>query len=862
MPDHETVNARAAWPAPKRATLAERVPAEGTIEPGEILNRFLDWVEALGLEPYPAQADALLELMAGCHVILNTPTGSGKSLVAQALHFKAICEGRWSCYTSPTKALASEKFFDLCGVFGPENVGMLTGDASINRDAPVLCCTAEILSDMLLRGGPGVAPPYVVMDEFHYYADPQRGVAWQVPLISAPDTTFLIMSATLGDVSLIARRLLAFSGRPVATVSSDERPVPLDYEYRETPIQETVENLLARRMVPLYIVNFTHDECAELAQALTSIDVCSRDETTRIAEALKDTRFHTPYGKELRRFLRFGIAVHHAGLLPRYRLLVEQLAQQGLLKIICGTDTLGVGVNIPIRTVLFAKLAKYDGERTGILTARDFKQIAGRAGRKGFDEQGSVICQAPEHIIARRRLAERPTSAGKRPRAKAPPTGTVVWERNTFDKLVGRPPEPLVSRFRVSHGMILNVLQREPGGDPAASGYAALVGLVCRSHEDDSAKRRLLREAAALFRALRRAGIVGLARDEVSGRNELRVSTELQADFSLHQTLSLYLVDAVSVLEPRDPDYALDVLSLAEAILEDPRRILVQQERKAKAALLARLKAEHVPYEERLAQLEAVTYPQPRADFIYATFDLFAAKHPWVRPEDIRPKSIAREMLEGYADFEGYLRAYALQRSEGVLLRYLSQVYKTLVKTVPEANRNEDLLEIIAFLRAMLGQVDESLVEEWERLMGIARRPARERPAADAVPTYDLATDRPALEARIRVEMRHLVRALAAGDYEAAAGWVRLDAIDPWNAARFEAALAPFFREYDGIEFEPGEVKRHHTVIRQTAPRTWEVMQVIFDSAGDNLWHVAGVVDLIAETNPAEPLVRPFDIRP
>jgi superfamily II RNA helicase len=383
----------------ERPSLAARIPPGGTSDPDAILSLFLEWVSDLGLELYPAQEEALLEIMAGKNVILNTPTGSGKSLVALGLHFKALCEGRVSFYTSPIKALASEKFFSLCDDFGPENVGMMTGDASINPDALVICCTAEVLANRALREGEHLNSPYVVMDEFHYYSDRDRGWAWQVPLITLPHTRFLLMSATLGDVSTIAEHVQERTGTEVALIASTRRPVPLDYEYRETPLHETVQDLLDQGKAPIYIVSFTQRECAELAQALTSMQVATREERDKIRDAIAGFRLDTPYGKEFRRFLSFGIGVHHAGLLPKYRLLVEQLSQQGLLRIICGTDTLGVGVNIPIRTVLFTRLAKFDGKKTSILSVRDFQQIAGRAGRKGFDTQGSVVAQAPEHII-------------------------------------------------------------------------------------------------------------------------------------------------------------------------------------------------------------------------------------------------------------------------------------------------------------------------------------------------------------------------------------------------------------------------------------------------------------------------------
>ena len=691
--------------------LADRIPPRGTSDPDEILSLFLDWVSSTGLTLYPAQEEALLEVMAGKHVILGTPTGSGKSLVALGLHFKAACEGKVSFYTSPIKALASEKFFSLCGELGPENVGMLTGDASINAEASVLCCTAEVLSNMALRRGPALEAPYVVMDEFHYYADKERGVAWQVPLLVLPGTQFLLMSATLGDTRAIAERLQRDTGREVAHVTSDERPVPLDYEYGETPLHETIEGLLAAKKSPIYVVNFTQRECAELAQSLTSVKIGTREEREEIRKVVAGIRLSTPYGKEFRRFLSFGIGVHHAGLLPKYRLLVEQLAQKGLLHVICGTDTLGVGVNIPIRTVLFTKLAKFDGTKVGLLSVREFKQISGRAGRRGFDDRGSVVAQAPEHIVEKRQAEKKSEVSGKRIRTvRAPPKGEVFWTVETFQKLIARPPETLTSRFRLTHGMVLSLLQHDAADEGVARNFASLRDLIARCHEDDGVKRRLAKQAAVLVRSLYRAGIIGLA-----GERPYRVvvAEDLQWDFSLHQALSLFALSALGELDPASPTYAVDALTVVESILEDPDVILRRQVDRAKGRLVAKLKEEGVPYEERMARLEEVTHPKPLADFLYGAFNEFRAAHPWTVGSDVSPKSIGREMFETFAGFSDYVKSYGIERSEGVLLRYLSQLYKTLDQTVPEAAKTDELWDVLGYFRSLVGETDASLLEEW-----------------------------------------------------------------------------------------------------------------------------------------------------
>ena len=855
--------------------LSDRIPPSGTTDVDEILGLFLDWVSDTGLVLYPAQEEALLEVMAGKHVILGTPTGSGKSLVALGMHFKALCEGRVSFYTSPIKALASEKFFSLCGELGPENVGMRTGDASINPDGGVVCCTAEVLSNMALRLGEELDAPYVIMDEFHYYADKERGVAWQVPLLVLLRTQFLLMSATLGDTSAIAERLKNDTGREVAFVTSEERPVPLDYEYREMPLHETIEDLLAQKKSPIYVVNFTQRECAELAQSLTSVKIGSKEEREEVRKIVAGRRLATPYGKEFRRFLSFGVGVHHAGLLPRYRLLVEQLAQKGLLHVICGTDTLGVGVNIPIRTVLFTKLAKFDGSKVGLLSVRDFKQIAGRAGRKGFDDKGSVVVQAPEHIVEKRQAEKKSEATGKKSSRtfKGPGKGEVSWTLETFKSLIARPPETLKSRFHLTHGMVLDLVIRDLGGapSPGRENFRSIRDLIARCHEEDGVKVRLLKQAAALVRSLYRAGIFRLVREGSSGEGgfyRVAVAEDLQWDFSLHQALSLFAVAALETLDPASPTYALDAVTVVEAILEDPDIVLRKQTDRAKGKLIEELKAEGVPYEERMAKLEEVTYPKPLADFLFGTFAAFREHHPWAAGLDPRPKSIGREMIETFAGFPDYVRSYGLERSEGVLLRYLSQLYKALDQTVPEAAKTEELWDALGFFRSIVGETDASLLEEWEslrhpeRLLEEAVRPEKPRRAAWL---EELLSDPRVFAARIRAEMHLLVRALARKEWEEAVERVfqvpegagaDAEREGRWDAERFEAAMVPFFEGHAELLAGPEARLHQWTNLRPNGPRRWEVTQTLLDPEGDNDWAVFADIDLRDDGAPDGPILR------
>ena len=680
----------------------------------ELLDALIEWSAQSGLELYPHQEEAVLRLLAGENVVLSTPTGSGKSLVALAGAFAMLAQGRRAVYTAPIKALVSEKFFELTAAFGPSAVGMVTGDASVNADAPVIACTAEILAQRALRAGSDTAADLVVMDEFHYYGDRDRGWAWQVPLLELPRSRFLLMSATLGDTTGLRRDLTARTGRDTALVASAERPVPLDVEYRETPLHVSIEQLLSAGQAPVYIVHFTQREATARAQSLTSLKVLSADEKAAVKEAVGGFRFDTPIGKDLRRFVLAGIGVHHAGMLPKYRLLVEKLAQHGHLKLICGTDTLGVGVNVPIRTVLFTQLYKYDGRRTRVLSVRDFQQIAGRAGRRGFDTVGSVWVQAPEHAVENKRAEMRaagdPKKLRKLVRKKPPDRGYAHYDDKTLTRLWEGTPETLESSFDVTHAMMLNVLDR-PG-----DGCAAMKRLLVDNHEPRSRQRRHIRKAVGVFRSLIDAEIVEVLPEPDESGRPVRVNMDLQDEFRLNQPLGLFAVEAVSVLDPEAPDYHLQALSVAESVLEDPLAVLLAQRDKARDELMTRMKEEGVEYEERMARLAEVTWPKPEAEFIEPAFDTFARHHPWVGHLRPSPKSVVRDMVEHADTFNQYVSRYGLKRSEGLVLRYLTDCYKALVQTVPAAAVNDRLAEVIEWLGQLVREVDSSLLDEWERL--------------------------------------------------------------------------------------------------------------------------------------------------
>src|SRR5215471_648174 len=630
-------------------------------EPDAVFDAFSAWAQEQGFSLYPHQEEALIEIVSGAHVIVSTPTGSGKSLVAAGAHFTALARNEVTFYTAPIKALVSEKFFALCEMFSPDDVGMLTGDAAVNADAPIICCTAEVLANIALRDGEAADVGQVVMDEFHFYADPDRGWAWQVPLIELPQAQLVLMSATLGDVSRFEEDLTRRTGLPTAVVRSAERPVPLVFSYVLTPLHETLSELLATHQAPVYVVHFTRAAAVEQAQALMSINVCTRAEKDAIAEMIGNFRFTAGFGKTLSRLVRHGIGVHHAGMLPKYRRLVETLAQAGLLKVICGTDTLGVGINVPIRTVLFTALSKYDGTKTRLLMAREFHQIAGRAGRAGFDTLGRVVVQAPEHVIDNERALAKVGDDPKKRRKvvrRKPPPGMVSWGQPTFDRLVAADPEPLRSSFAVSHAMLLNVISR-PG-----DAFQAMKHLLTDNHEDRAAQRKHISRAIAVYRALLAGGVVErLAEPDDAGRM-IRLTVDLQEDFALNQPLSPLALAAIELLDMASPSYPLDVVSVIEATLENPRTVIAAQLSRARGEAVAQMKADGIEYEERMELLEDVTHPRPLADLLEAAYDIYRRGHPWVADYELAPKSVARDAYERALAFTEYVGFYGLARSE------------------------------------------------------------------------------------------------------------------------------------------------------------------------------------------------------
>lgn len=823
-------------------------------DPDELFADFAAWAEGNGTTLYPAQEEALIELVSGANVVLATPTGSGKSLVATGAQYAALAAGRRSYYTAPIKALVSEKFFALCGVFGAANVGMLTGDASVNAGAPIIACTAEILANVALREGggkDGVGDALVVMDEFHFYGDPDRGWAWQVPLLELTEAQFLLMSATLGDVTALREDLSRRTGRTTALVANAERPVPLHHYYATTPMHETIQELLDTKQAPVYVVHFTQASALERAQALMSVNVCSKEEKAAIADMIGGFRFTSAFGATLSRLFRHGIGVHHAGMLPKYRRLIEQLAQAGLLKVICGTDTLGVGINVPIRTVVFSALSKYDGVRTRLLSAREFHQIAGRAGRAGYDTAGTVVVQAPEHEVENlkqfAKVADDPKKRRKLVRKKVP-DGMVPWSEATMTRLIEAAPEPLTSNMRVSTAMILDVVDRP--GDP----FAAMRRLLTDNHEPRRKQLQLIREAIGIARSLLQAGVLErLPEPEPDGRR-YDLTLDLPPDFALNQPLSTFALAAIELLDPESDTYVLDVVSVIEATLDDPRQILAAQLNKAKGEAVAQMKAEGIEYDERMELLEEVTYPKPLEELLDAAFEVYVRTNPWAADAHLSPKSIVREMWERAFTFREMVHTYGLTRSEGAVLRYLSDAFKALRSGVPAAARTEEVTDLVEWLGELVRQVDSSLLDEWESLtnpddgpIAEVAVPARPRPLTGNERAFT-AMVRNALFRRVELWARR--RWYDLGELDSGSGW---------TAERWEPVVRDYFEEHSEVQ-TGGDARGPAMLIwDRSEPGVWRVRQIVDDPDGNHDWGFDVEVDLEASDEEGSAVLRLVD---
>ena len=821
------------------ARLADLLPPPGA-DPEDVLDAFAGWAAAGGRPLYPHQEEAALALAAGDHVVLATPTGSGKSLAAVAGIVLAMNAGRRAVWTAPIKALVAEKFFDLVELLGAETVGLATGDAAINSDAPVLVCTAEVLANHALATGPGSEFGFACLDEFHYYGERDRGWAWQVPLLELTGCQFLLASATLGDMTAITADLRQRSGRSVTHVTSVHRPTPLYHQWRLTTVADSVTDAVNDGLSPVYVVHATQAAAIERAQSLVSLKVTTREQREAIAAALKPVRMAKGFGDTLDRLLRNGVGVHHAGMLPRYRRLVERLAGEGLLPVICGTDTLGVGVNIPIRTVLLTALTKFDGTKVRVFTAREFHQLGGRAGRPGFDPDGHVWAQAPDHVIentkALSRAGDDPKARRKATKAKAP-DGFVHYDEATFQRLIGASPEALVSRFAVSPDLVASVLSRPDGP-------AALKHLLRTNHDAAPKRRQHTKRAIAIYRSLEAAGVAERLRGPDGRCAGVRVGSFMEGEddrfLRFSSPLMPFAIEVIATLDHTEPAYVLDLVSVVEGVVDDPRQVLYAQQNAAKASAVAAMKAEGVPYEERMERLDHVSWPQPQKELLDACFETYRGQHPWIVASTgmnaPSPKSVVREMLEGGDSFPTFVRRYRLDRSEGLVLRYLTDVWRTLDRSLPDDAYTDEVEDVIEWLGALIRATDATLLDEWTRLAG---QPVHDHVAPEALTLH--AGPPPAWRTAVRRAAFGWVELLATRRYDVLAERCG----GGWTAERLAAALQPFWAEYPEMPTDADARSTANFALAEE-PGRWVLTQRLADPAGDGEWHFVATVDLAA----------------
>jgi hypothetical protein len=631
--------------------------------------------------------------------------------------------------------------------------------------------------------------------------------------------------------------------------------VPLYYSYATTPMHETISELLDTRQSPVYVVHFTQQSALERAQALMSVNVCSREEKAAIAELIGGFRFSTAFGSTLSRLVRHGIGVHHAGMLPKYRRLVEQLAQAGLLKVICGTDTLGVGINVPIRTVVFSALSKYDGTRSRLLNAREFHQIAGRAGRAGYDTAGTVIVQAPDHEVENlkqfAKVADDPKKRRKLVR-RTVPEGMVPWSETTMARLVAAAPEPLTSNMRVSTAMILDVVDRP--GDP----FVAMRRLLTDNHEPRKRQLRHILEAVGIARSLLQAGVLERI-DEPDGDPDhtgrrYRLTVDLPHDFALNQPLSTFALAAIETLDPTSETFAVDVVSVIEATLEDPRQILAAQLKKARSEAVAQMKAEGVEYDERIALLDDVSYPKPLEELLRHAYAVYVQSNPWAADGHLSPKSVVREMWERAMTFREYVSVYGLVRSEGAVLRYLSDAFKALRSGVPAAARTEELTDLVEWIGELVRQVDSSLLDEWEQLTSPDQPPTA--PAAVPARPRPLTGNERAFTATVRNALFRRVELFARRRWDDLG---ELDGGDGWTASRWEEVIEDYFAQHDDVGLN-ADARGPAMLIIDRHPRVWRVRQILDDPAGDHDWGIELEVDLEASDEEGAAALRVVDV--
>jgi hypothetical protein len=692
-----------------------------------------------GIEPYPAQEQAFARIFAGDSVLVTVPTGTGKTLMAKAALFRALQLGQRAVYTTPLRALTEEKFRELEEDFGLDAVGFATGDYRVRPEAPLQVVVAEILWNRIY-GGRGQAPAdVVIMDEGHYFNDPERGYVWEQSIIGLdPRVQLVILSATIGDAEAFCQWAYLCRRAPLELVQSFDRKVPLYHQYRESYLVEVAKELHAAGDVPAIIFGFSREQCFERARLLRA---CPRfttdDERLRIAELCDGVVLERGLGPELRPLLLHGIGVHHAGVLPRYKALVEKLALERLVKFVVSTETISAGINLPAKRVIFPSLRKHVAGKARLLTSAEYHQMAGRAGRPQFDTEGIAITLAPEEVVQETRKELKDAKKGgftvdeeklrrgayARARAQAVKDGDVTWDPQIHEKLVGGRPAPLRSQTKITPQQILAIglpdlavtqlpgaaAGAEPAPAPTTEGLPAAMNLnivtvidhLLLGTKDRAAAHRALALATDNLRAL-----------EIVDEHGAQVKGEIVG--KLHGLDGLFVYYA---LMSRDLVYEemrelVELLVEHDAVWKILSRKLDAGRREAILGIWRERRREEpqLTFEDIEAEYD-VAHPRELSPMeqLHAEF-LALLPHPELHGGK-KQKKIWCQIEDEQLSFMDFVDKHELANEEGSLFSYLARVGKT-GRMLFEVTGLEQFQALQAAVRTTLAEVDERVLEE------------------------------------------------------------------------------------------------------------------------------------------------------
>ncbi len=702
------------------------------------VDRFL-W--SRGLEPYAVQEQAIAQIIAGKSVLVTVPTGTGKTVMAKAGIYAAFERGRTAVYTTPLRALTEEKYRELCDDFGAGNVGMATGDFKINREAPIQVEVAEILWNRIVSDKNVSPADVVIMDEGHYFNDQERGYVWEQSIIGLdPRSQLVVLSATVGHPERFCHWVELTRRQPMGLVESRERRVPLVHEFREEFLIETVKDLAHRGDVPAIVFVFGRELCFEVARLIKSARRFTTDEErARIEKLCDETLLPAGVAKELKPLLAHGIGIHHAGILPRYKQLVEQLTLERLVKFVVCTETIAAGINLPARTVVFPSLRKYIQKQPRLVTAAEYHQMSGRAGRPQFDDKGLAITLAPEDVVSdlRKELkdsARRPAydeskvrkSVYNRARSDAQRKGEVCWTPDDHAALVSGEPAELKSKTKITAEQVL------------AIGLPDLTTTVLPGVQLIDPSKMVAKEVdeveASLPPSMRldivtvidnlllpdydRRGHHKLLAQLVANMRALEILDEHGKQIAGHMIRELQGVDGVFVywvLFHEQLDY-VDVRALLEYLVDHDvvQRILDRKEEDKKRewcrTRLRELRMENpqVAWEDVEAEWDAAN-PRvlSRIEEIHQRFSALVP-HPELHGGK-KQKTVWATMEDANLGFLDLVEREGMHHEEGSLFTYLVRVMN-FAKKLGEASQLSQFEEIAEKIKACLARVDERMI--------------------------------------------------------------------------------------------------------------------------------------------------------